>query len=68
MPSTAVDLEDTRPSDSLEETTEKGITSNGSADSFSRHAVPPSDHTQRTLKSRHIQLIGRNANLSLSQP
>ncbi len=66
MSSTAVDIEDTRPSGSLEKTAEKGITGNSSADSFSRHAIPPSDHTQRTLKSRHIQLIGRTANLSLN--
>ena len=68
MSSTAVDIEDPRTSGSLEETTEKGITGNGSADSFSCGAIVSSDHTHRTLKSRHIQLIGTTANLTLNWP
>jgi hypothetical protein len=63
MTSTAVDIEGTRRSASLEDesTSDKGIvtnTNNGSPENGSARAVPSSDHTRRRLKARHIQLIG----------
>jgi len=58
MASTAVDIEGNRRSASLKETNEKGIHSNTSPESASVRSVSPGDNTHRTLKSRHIQLIG----------
>lgn len=58
MASTAIDVEGNRRSASLKETNEKGITSNTSPESASVRSVAPGDNTHRTLKSRHIQLIG----------
>jgi amino acid transporter len=57
MASTAVDLEG-RLSGSLKQTGgEKDIAGNSSSENVSVRTIP-GDHTHRTLKSRHIQLIG----------
>ncbi|KAK4151101.1 amino acid permease/ SLC12A domain-containing protein [Chaetomidium leptoderma] len=67
MASTGVDVEGARGSGSLKETrgpaadSEKGpVVDNGhdSPDTASVRSINGGDHTHRTLKSRHIQLIG----------
>lgn len=60
MASTALDVEGgARRSASLKETKEipPGV---GSPEDVSVRSIPGSDHTHRTLKSRHIQLIGES--------
>jgi amino acid transporter len=61
MASTGVDVEGSRRSGSIKETrenaTEKGILGDQSSENASVGSVV-GDNTHRTLKSRHIQLIG----------
>jgi amino acid transporter len=61
MASTAVDVEG-RLSGSLKQTGgEKSLPGNSSSDNVSVRTIS-GDHTHRTLKSRHIQLIGEAIN------